>query len=231
MRHPAFPPRRGGVRATTWWGRAWLRTAEDAAYDEADVAAGWRLSRGGAVGAIDVEAGRVLAAVRPGASARARSVGAPVVDPDELVACSVLVQVLDAAEREALVEVVAAESGRVAALLAGDLPAELAEHAEEAGVSLLPDDFDCSCTCGAWVQPCAHVLAVLAQVAWLLDADSFVLLALRGLPRDHLLAEMHAVVHRDASGGEDAPPTADEIDLDVAGEAAERAARLLDDLA
>jgi uncharacterized Zn finger protein len=227
MRHPAFPPRRGGVRATTWWGRAWLRTAEDAAYDEADVAAGWRLARAGAVGAIDVEAGRVLAAVRTGVSGRARSVGAQVLDPDELVACSVLVQALDAADREALVEVVAAASGRIASLLAGELPADLAEHAEEAGVSLLPDELDCSCTCGAWVQPCAHALAVLAQVAWLLDADPFVLLALRGLPRDHLLAEVAAAAGARA-GGE--PASEAEIDLDVAGEAAERAARLLEDL-
>lgn len=214
----------------TWWGRAWLRTAEDAAYDDADVAAGWRLARAGSVGAIDVEAGRVLAAVRPGASARARSVGAPVVDPDELVACSVLVQVLDAAEREALVEVVAAESGRVASLLAGDLPAELAEHAEEAGVSLLPDEFDCSCTCGAWVQPCAHVLAVLAQVAWLLDADPFVLLALRGLPRDHLLVECAVLARRVATSGDSSEHVSSEVDVDVAQEAAERACRLLEEL-
>lgn len=229
MRHAPFPPRRGGVKAATWWGRAWLRSAEDAAYDDADVAAGWRLARAGAVGAIDVEAGRLLAAVRPGGAARVRSVGAPVVDPDELVACSVLVPVLDAAEREALVEVIAATAGRIASLLAGDLPADLAEHAEEAGVSLLPDELDCTCTCGAWVQPCAHALAVLAQVAWLLDADPFVLLALRGLPRDHLLAEVAQVAGRGSSGPEEAP-SGDEIDLDVAGEAAERAAALLDAL-
>ena len=38
----------------------------------------------------------------------------------------------------ALVETVAAEAGRIAALLAGDLPHALVEHAEEAGVELLP---------------------------------------------------------------------------------------------
>lgn len=225
MRHPAFAPRRGGVKAATWWGRAWLRTVQDLAYDEADVAVGWRLARSGAVGAIDLEPGRILAAVRAGGGGRTRSVGAPVVDPDELVACSALVPVLDAPDRSALVEVVAASAGRVAALLAGELPADLVEHAEEAGVELLPSELDCSCTCGAWVQPCAHVLGVLAQTAWLLDSDPFVLLALRGVPRDHLLAELARVTPAVAEPGTDA-----EVDLDVAGEAAERALRLLDEL-
>ena len=48
------------------------------------------------------------------------------------------VPVLADEERRALVEVVAAEAGRVAALLAGELPFDLVEHAEEAGVELLP---------------------------------------------------------------------------------------------
>jgi uncharacterized Zn finger protein len=195
------------VKAATWWGRTWLRAAEDAAYDDADVAAGWRIARSGVVGAIEVTPGRLLAAVM--------AAGEP-------VAASVLVDVLDAADREALVEVVAATSGRVAALLGGDLPTELAEHAEEAGISLVPSDFDCACTCGAWVQPCAHVLAVMAQTVWLLDADPLVLFALRGLPRDLLLAELDRRIA--------VMPEESDIDLDVAGEAAERAARLLDEL-
>lgn len=222
MRYPPFPPRRGGAKATTWWGKAWLRTAEDTAYDDADVAAGWRLARAGAVGAIQVDAGRLLAAVRTGPQRGSRSVGAPVVDVDELVACSVAVEVLEAADREALVEVVAAESGRVSALLAGDLPAALVEHAEEAGVSLLPEELDCSCTCGAWVQPCAHALAVLAQVTWLLDADPLLAFALRGLPRDLLLASLTPADPQEADEVE--------VDLDVAEEAVARAAQMLEGL-
>ena len=100
---------------------------------------------------------------------------------------------LDEPERAAFVEAVAAESGRLPALLAGDLPHALVEHAEEAGVELLPfgGELEASCTCSAWVDPCAHALAAAYQVAWLVDADPFVLLALRGLSREDLLARLH----------------------------------------
>ena len=87
----------------------------------------------------------------------------------------------------------AAEAGRVAALLAGDLPHTLVEHAEEAGVELLPygGELGSTCTCDAWTDPCPHALAVLYQLAWLVEADPFVLLHLRGLARDDLLARLH----------------------------------------
>lgn len=206
VRHPAFPARRGGTKAATWWGRAWLRAVEEAAYDEGDLRAGWKLARAGVVGGILVEPGAIVASVALGEG--------------ESATCSVLVQILEPAEIRALVEVVGAEAGRVAALLAGDLPQSLAEHAEEAGTELTPAEFDATCTCDAWVQPCAHVLAVLGQVTWLLDADPLVLFALRGLPRDELLAGL-ADLAQPATGADD--------DLTVAEEAALWAADLLDD--
>ncbi|MGZ5406070.1 MAG: hypothetical protein ACXWDL_15580, partial [Nocardioides sp.] len=74
------------------------------------------------------------------------------------------------------------------------------------------------CGCEPWVDPCPHALGVLYQLAWLMEADPFVLLALRGLERDDLLARLHAV------GTETRGPTSD---ADVAREAAERARQLL----
>jgi uncharacterized Zn finger protein len=206
VRHAAFPPRRGGAKAASWWGRAWLRAVEEAAYDEGDQRTGWRLARAGVVGGILVEPGAIVASVALGEG--------------ESATCSVLVPVLEPAEIRGLVEVVGAEAGRVAALLAGDLPISLAEHAEEAGTELTPSEFDASCTCDAWVQPCPHALAVLAQVSWLLDADPLILFALRGLPREDLLAGLADLAEPAASGDDD---------LKVAEEAALWAADLLDE--
>jgi uncharacterized Zn finger protein len=203
--HPRIRPRRGAARASTWWGKAWVRAAEESAYGDGDLKAARSLARAGSVGAITVTTGRYLAAVEDG---------------DELWSTGTTLPVLDEADRAAFVEAVAAESGRLPALLAGELPHALVEHAEEAGVELLPfgGELEASCTCSAWVDPCAHALAAAYQVAWLVDGDPFVLLALRGLSREDLLARLHDREER-------RPEVPDDVALAV--DAATRATRIL----
>src|SRR5690348_13344280 len=101
--HPRLRPRRGAARASTWWGKAWVRACEESAYGEAELRAARSLARGGAVGAISVAPGRYLAAVEDG---------------DELWSAGTSLPVLDEADRAAFVEAVAAEAGRLPALLA-----------------------------------------------------------------------------------------------------------------
>lgn len=209
--HPPLAARRGAARATTWWGKAWVRAVEESAYADAELRAGRALSRQAAVGGISLGRGRLVAAVADGH-------GLWTVD------CHV--PVLDAQATEALVEVVAAETGRVGALLAGELPHSLVEHADEAGVELLPfgGELASGCTCDAWVDPCPHALAVLYQTAWLLDDVPLLLLHLRGLPRDELLARLHArspLEERVGAGELDA------ASMDAAVDAARRAALAL----
>ncbi|GAB3774777.1 putative Zn finger protein [Nocardioides ginsengisegetis] len=207
--HPRVAARRGAARATRWWGKAWVRAVEEAAYAEADLARARALSRSGRIGGITTQPGGFVAAVE---------------DDHGLWTVAGTVPVLDDAATEALVETVAAESGRVATLLGGDLPHDLVEHAEESGVELLPygGELGSSCPCEAWVDPCVHALAVLYQLAWLVEADPFVLLQLRGLPRDELLARLH-------QRSDDTPADDDaERDVEAGLDAALRAARVLD---
>jgi uncharacterized Zn finger protein len=190
-----------------------VRACEESAYGEDELRTARSLARAGSVGAISVSAGGFVAAVE---------------DADELWSTATSLPVLDEADRAAFVEAVAAEAGRLPALLAGDLPHALVEHAEEAGVELLPygGELSASCACAAWVDPCAHALAAGYQVAWLADADPLVLLALRGLPREELLARLH-----DREQGREqsrAQIGAAPDDLAVAQDAATRAARILD---
>lgn len=210
--HPRVPVRRGASRATTWWGKAWVRAVEESAYSDTELRAARTLARSGRIGSITVRPGGFLASVesdlggRRGGSLHTVEVSVPILADDGLAT---------------LVELVAAESGRVAALLAGDLPHRLVEEAEEAEVELLPygAELGASCTCAGWVDPCEHALAVAYQVAWLVDSDPLVLLALRGLPRDQMLARLHA-----RGGASEAGPDDEETALD----ASLRAARILD---
>jgi uncharacterized Zn finger protein len=209
--HPRAPARRGAARAVRWWAKAWVRAVEEASYSSTDLLAARAISRSGRVGQISVEPGRFVAAVE---------------DEHGLWAVLGTVPQLDDPAAETLVETVAAEAGRVAALLAGDLPHALVEHAEEAGVELLPygGELGSSCTCDAWADPCPHALAVMYQLAWLIDDDPFVLLHLRGLARDELLARLHDRTAPAADADRDDP------DLDIAVDAALRAAALLAEL-
>ena len=150
---------------------------------------------------------------------------ASVPDDDGLFTASIALPVLEPAAASALVEVIGAQAGRIGSLLGGELPHSLVEHAEEAGVELLPfgTELDASCTCEAWLDPCVHALAVMYQVTWLIEADPFVLLQLRGLPRDQLLAELHEL-----GGGSAADDDRGDPVLETAVDAALRAARILE---
>ncbi|WP_141014893.1 SWIM zinc finger family protein [Nocardioides sambongensis] len=212
--YPRQAGRRGGARS--WWGKAWQRAVEEAAFTESDLRAGRAVARRGEVGGISIGSGTVLAAVREG---------------DDAWTVEVSVPELEDEQRRALVDVVAAATGRVAALLAGDLPHDLVEHAEEIGVELLPygGELAATCTCPHALDPCPHALAVLAQTGWLVDADPLVLFAVRGLDRESLLADLHA---RTAPADLDGHASASAVDLaddvEVAADAVLRARRLVE---
>ncbi len=176
---PLVFPRRGRVRgpsarSSTWWGRAWVRSFEETVLEPRDLVTARALARSGRLGAVMVISGMASAVMDPGS-------------PTAVIA-QVRVRRLDDAEWATFNAEVARETGHLAALESGDLPAELVEHADEAGVEVVPGpgDLDTACECDSWAQPCLHVLALLYQLAWLVDDDPYVLLLLRGRTREQI---------------------------------------------
>lgn len=179
----ALPPARGpGARrdfGTTWWGRAWLEALEHRArLDPNRLGRGKSYARRGSVLEHSVEPGLVSASVQ--GSRR---------DP---YAVSVRTTVFSDAEWNAVLDVVSAQVGRVAALVDGELPPEVVDDVRAAGLELLPSwgDIMLKCSCPDFANPCKHTSAVCYLLADELDADPFILLLLRGRGRSELLTAL-----------------------------------------
>lgn len=181
--------RGAGARSTTWWGRAFVRSFEEITMDAGDLVAARALARSGRLGAIVVLEAMASAVVDPGSVAPQMA--------------QLKVDRLDDRGWTVFATEAARESGYAAALEAGYLPADLVEHADEAGVEMLPGpgDIDTACECDAWAQPCVHALALLYQLAWQVDRDPYVLLLLRGRTREALLPEVSALASGLAAPG------------------------------
>ncbi|WP_407563584.1 SWF or SNF family helicase [Streptomyces sp. 184] len=173
----ALPPSQGRGFARTWWGLAWQKALEDTVLDATLLRRGRKHARAGAVGAVAVRPGRITARVLGADRTPYRT--------------DVLVQQLDDADWERLLDTIADRAGHIAALLDRDMPPELDEDAAAAGVSLLPGigDLQPECGCGEW-DHCEHTAALSYLVARLLDADPFVLLLMRGRGEARLLADL-----------------------------------------
>lgn len=187
---PAFPAQQRSTRGRSWWARAWVQAMEDTSLDSDQLRRGRRYANSGQVGTITISPGRINATVYA---------------PEDTYESVVQVDELDEDDWRRFREQVASRAGHIAALLDGEMPHNLVEAAEDAGVTLLPGigDLDPSCTCDAWELPCQHAAALCYQVAWLLDADPFVLLLLRGRTREDLLDELQAAASRAVEAGAD----------------------------
>ncbi|MEV0737759.1 SWIM zinc finger family protein [Streptomyces sp. NPDC050549] len=196
---PSLPgPRRAPTRgkrafAATWWGQAWVTALEDSTLDSGRLSRGRTYARQGMVGPVTVAPGQVKAAVQGSRPRPYRS--------------AVHLPVLTDAQWDTLLDTIAARAGHLAALLDGEMPAELVDDARHVSVPLLPQptELDPECSCPDWGHPCKHAAALCYAIAATIDADPFLLFALRGRGRDEVLAELRA--RRTAGRTADAPPT------------------------
>jgi uncharacterized Zn finger protein len=165
----------------TWWGRAWIDALEHKAeLDPGRLARGRSYARRGAVVRMDVAPGLVMASVQG----------------SRLAPYTVTVVVPTFGERgwDSVLDAIAAQIGRTAALLDGELPPDVVQDVASAGLDLLPGAGEVrpSCSCPDFAVPCKHAAAVCYQVADQLDDDPFALLLLRGRPRADVLRALRA---------------------------------------
>jgi uncharacterized Zn finger protein len=166
---------------TTWWGKAWLEALEHRArLDPGRLARGRSYARRGSVLELTVDPGVVRAEVQ---GSRVTPYGV-----------TVEIRAFTDAEWDAVLDVVSAQIGRVAALLDGELPPELVDDVQAAGLELLPGagEVRTACNCPDFAVPCKHSAAVCYLITDALDDDPFALMLLRGRRRDELLDALRA---------------------------------------
>ena len=124
----------------TWWGKEWVVALETSLTADAG-----RLSRGRTY----ARQGRVsLPEILPG------SVRAEVSGQEEYVA-DLSIKVLRDEDWDQIAGLIASKSGHAAALLSGELPAQLLSDAEERGIAMLPVSGEvlADCSCPDWGDP------------------------------------------------------------------------------
>ncbi|MGH3490419.1 MAG: SWIM zinc finger family protein [Actinopolymorphaceae bacterium] len=172
---------RGSRRAfgQTWWGGEWVSALENrAGLDTGRLSRGRSYARRGAVARLTVAPGLVMASVQ-GSRALPYTV-------------TVRVATFTADEWERVLDAIAAQIGRVAALLDGELPPEVVDDVAGTGLGLLPGPGEVQprCSCPDVGDPCKHAAAVCYLVADAMDEDPFAVLLLRGRPRGEVLTAL-----------------------------------------
>lgn len=186
-----FPPSKprkakGGIKARSargdfgenWWAQRWVKVLENMGISSR-LQRGRRYARGGQVLSISVEKGQVRARVQ-GSRPKPYEVAIharPLPDSDwDRVTSSLSTRALFAAK-----------------LLAGEMPQEIEQVFEEAGLSLFPTrlgDMTTKCSCPDMANPCKHIAAVYYLIGEEFDRDPFLIFTLRGRTRDELLGNL-----------------------------------------
>lgn len=164
---------------------------------------GKTMARSGHVQSIDIAPGTVYAEVADGGDVHRPTLR---------------VRTYDEEEWRRVLDVLSQQLELLAALLEGDVGSALLDALERDGVSLFPrrSEIDGDCDCGDYAVPCAHGAAVHHLLADALEGEPLLMFALRGRPREQLLAEVRRA-WGDASiapsvgsaSAEEAPPPGD----------------------
>ena len=209
-----FPPRsvpreaKGGIKSQSkrgafgesWWARRWIEVLES-------FNIGARLNRGrsyarrGQVLSIQVEQGMVKAQVQGSRPNPYKT--------------SIQVKTLSPGDWKKVAEVLSKQAIFTAKLLAGEMPDDIEEAFDGAGVSLFPEkmrDLDTECSCPDWSNPCKHIAAVYYLLGEEFDRDPFLIFKLRGMERKDLMERIggQAEVSRGKANKKSAPPQTEE---------------------
>ncbi len=177
---------KGGIKARSqqgkfvknWWADRWIK-ALTPLMDSARLSRGRSYARQGQVLNIDVTSGQVTSRVQ--GSRRT---------PYKV---SIDLKPLSPSQWNTVLDALAAQAIYAAQLLNGEMPPDIEQVFETAGVPLFPvsrRDLKTGCSCPDSANPCKHIAAVYYLLGERFDEDPFLLFQLRGYSKEEIAAAL-----------------------------------------
>jgi len=166
--------------AKTWWGKRWLDALENLGrFWPNRLPRGRTYARKGAVKEIKLKPARIVAKVKGSRRSPYRVV--------------IAIRPFSEEEKRALFRILKERTFLLSSLLRLEVPQELLSVLSASGLKLIPDhpdEFDRSCSCPDWANPCKHIAAVFYTLTHAIDSDPFNLFLLRGIGKEEILKQL-----------------------------------------
>jgi uncharacterized Zn finger protein len=146
--------------------------------------------------------GQVLAIDFTGAKIKAKVQGSRPKPYD----VTIEMQPLSAAQWEQAIDALARQAIFAAKLLAGEMPQDIEQAFDAAGVPLFPrgpQDISAACSCPDYANPCKHIAAVYYLLGERFDEDPFLIFQARGHTREQIIDALRVL--RAGASEESAP--------------------------
>lgn len=170
----------------TWWGQKFITAIEDLT-DYGRLSRGRSYARGNKVKSFTMKGNVVTAKVRGSVNPYFG------VYKEPLYTTIIEFQPISAKKWSNSISLMASKASIISRLLLNEIPDNIEETFQQLNLNLLPGsskDFNTSCSCPDWSNPCKHIAGVYYLIAAELDQDPFLLFELRGLSRQDLLREL-----------------------------------------
>ncbi len=170
----------------TWWGQRFIAALEQFT-DPARLGRGRSYASGGRILDYTLANGTVTARVRGSINPYFG------VYKEPIYRTTIEIKAISSSDWKKAIRHIASRADLVTKLLMNEMPDTIEDAFSGLGLHLLPHserDFETSCSCPDWANPCKHIAGVYYLLASALDRDPFLMFELRGLSRDDLHAEL-----------------------------------------
>ena len=175
-----------GEFSRTWWGQKFI-TALESFTDSARLGRGRSYARGGKILDFAVNKGKIEATVRGSVNPYFG------VYTEPRYHTVVEIKAISKKDWTKIIQGMAKNASFVSKLLLNEVPENIESSFREVNRNLLPrseSDFQTSCSCPDYSNPCKHIAGLCYRFASELDEDPFLIFELRGLTKEQLYQEL-----------------------------------------